>query len=50
MSVKVEKHGKLLSGMKLVDLVKGSTSPKKQAKINKELAKRNYVQPAETEV
>jgi hypothetical protein len=47
MAVKNEKHGKLLAGMKITELLKGSTSPKKQAKIAKELAKRKYVQKEE---
>lgn len=44
MSARLEKHGPILACMKMSELLKGSSSHKKQAKINKELARRK-VQP-----
>lgn len=45
MAVRLEKHGKILATLPLTELVKGNPAKKKQAKINKELKRRNYVAP-----
>lgn len=45
MAVRIEKHGKLIASMKIEDLLKAGTNKKKAAKVNRELARRNYITP-----
>ena len=50
MAVKIEKHGKLVCGLKLDVLLKAGTNPKKAVKVRKELVKRKYVAPVVVDV
>jgi phage replication-related protein YjqB (UPF0714/DUF867 family) len=45
MSVRIEKHGKIMATFSTATLLTAGTNKKKADKVRKELRKRNYVAP-----